>query len=99
MCSTHTATFPDNNGLSNNLHDNPEYRKKGQVVYHSAMIQLSMTPEVDRFIHDIVSQVFFFLLKWVMHTAIVITDIIEGFMLSSYKNPHLSSEAFSLTTP
>ena len=23
MCSTHTATFPDNNGLSNNLHDNP----------------------------------------------------------------------------
>lgn len=43
--------------------DIAEYRKKGQVVYHSAMIQLSMTPEVDRFIHDIVSQVFFFLLK------------------------------------
>ncbi|KAK7479244.1 hypothetical protein BaRGS_00029492, partial [Batillaria attramentaria] len=30
-----------------------EYRKKGQVVYHSAMIQLNMTPEVDRFIHEI----------------------------------------------
>ncbi|KAK7109186.1 uncharacterized protein [Littorina saxatilis] len=30
-----------------------EYRKKGQVVYHSAMIQLSMTAEVDRFIHDV----------------------------------------------
>ncbi|XP_076460857.1 uncharacterized protein LOC143293637 isoform X2 [Babylonia areolata] len=30
-----------------------EYRKKGQVVYHSAMIQLSMTPEVDHFIHGV----------------------------------------------
>ncbi|KAL8607919.1 hypothetical protein ACOMHN_005474 [Nucella lapillus] len=30
-----------------------EYRKTGQAVYHSAMIQLSMTPEVDRFIHSV----------------------------------------------
>ena len=41
--------------------DIAEYRKKGQVVYHSAMIQLSMTPEVDRFIHDIVSDILCFL--------------------------------------
>ncbi|CAL1544311.1 unnamed protein product [Lymnaea stagnalis] len=29
------------------------YAKKGQVVYHSAMIQLSLTPEVDTFINSI----------------------------------------------
>ena len=32
------------------------YVKRGQVVYHSAMIQLSLTAEVDQFIHSIVSQ-------------------------------------------
>ncbi|XP_012936876.1 uncharacterized protein LOC101848743 [Aplysia californica] len=29
------------------------YTKRGQVVYHSAMIQLSLTAEVDKFIHSI----------------------------------------------
>ena len=31
------------------------YSNKGQIVYHSAMIQLSLTSEVDDFIHSIVS--------------------------------------------
>ena len=34
------------------------YSNKGQIVYHSAMIQLSLTAEVDDFIHSIVSLAF-----------------------------------------
>ena len=35
--------------------DGTAVEKKGHVVYHWAMIQLSMTPEVERFMQDIVS--------------------------------------------
>ena len=35
--------------------DGSAVEKKGHVVYHWAMIQLSMTPEVERFMQDIVS--------------------------------------------
>lgn len=37
--------------------DGTAVEKKGHVVYHWAMIQLSMTPEVERFMQDIVSMI------------------------------------------
>lgn len=36
-------------------HELGEYYKKGQVVYHCAMLHFNMTEEMDRFIHGIVS--------------------------------------------
>ena len=39
--------------------DGTAVEKKGHVVYHWAMIQLSMTPEVERFMQDIVSTLSF----------------------------------------